>query len=407
MDMFFDHSDRMREDLGEYPTYLYDNNVFNDVKYLYSRDVIFKRVYPMTEARETEGFVAGITPFDEYSNWMNNYKFGPNTVCPKGIVTQEAGTPVHITEEDKGIIYNNIYQNVVTLAKAYPDVTFYYFFPPYSAVWWQSKVTDGTIYKQIEAEEYIIEQILECENIKLFSFNNRTDITTDLNHYKDAIHYGVWINSLMLKWMYSDQYLLTKENYKDYVAQELAFYISYDYGVLATQTDYENDYYADALLRKEFSEVEPRNLLSELSEQFELKNAAILKDEFDNVLEMECVGSLQREWDSSVSVADYLINTEYVGGKVSVEDVDNYKYLVFYGKKNSDHGQPSVYIYDENGNVLTGFTANYSDIDGQWHQYMIDISKITGDVMIIFNGGYIDNTGRAESSYTFGSMILY
>ena len=33
--------DAMRQDMGEYPTYLYDRNLLNDVKYLYNRDVVF------------------------------------------------------------------------------------------------------------------------------------------------------------------------------------------------------------------------------------------------------------------------------------------------------------------------------------------------------------------------------
>ena len=31
MSMFFDNKDRMREDLGKYPTYLYDYNILNDL----------------------------------------------------------------------------------------------------------------------------------------------------------------------------------------------------------------------------------------------------------------------------------------------------------------------------------------------------------------------------------------
>lgn len=36
----------------------------------------------------------------------------------------------------------------------------------------------------------------------MHSFHNRTDMTTDLNHYKDGPHYGEWVNSLILKWMH-------------------------------------------------------------------------------------------------------------------------------------------------------------------------------------------------------------
>ena len=47
MGMFFDDKERMREDLGDYPVYLYDDNAFNDIKYVNSGDVFFSHVYPM------------------------------------------------------------------------------------------------------------------------------------------------------------------------------------------------------------------------------------------------------------------------------------------------------------------------------------------------------------------------
>ncbi|MFR4763044.1 MAG: hypothetical protein ACLT9V_00610, partial [Anaerococcus obesiensis] len=40
----FDDKDLMRTDLGEYPTYLYDSNPVNDVRYLFNKDVVFGRM---------------------------------------------------------------------------------------------------------------------------------------------------------------------------------------------------------------------------------------------------------------------------------------------------------------------------------------------------------------------------
>ena len=250
MTVFIRDKDAMRFDLGHYPTYLYDKNLFNDVKYIFNRDVLFKRVYPMVLDNDNEGFEPGITSFDDYSNWMANYTFGINTVCPDGVVVQDAGAPVHLKDAERDMVLENIQQNVTSLAEQYPEVTFYYFFTPYSALWWQALVNTGTIYKQIEAEELVIEEILKHDNIKLYSFNNLTDITTDLNNYKDIMHYGSWINSLMLQYMYDGKCLLTYDNYEEYLEDELSFYTSFDYGQLNDQVDYEDDYLAETLLNE-------------------------------------------------------------------------------------------------------------------------------------------------------------
>ena len=260
-DKLLDDKDNMC-DLGTYPTYLYDYNPFNDVFYLFNKDVIFSRAYAMTMATKIEGFEPGITPFDLYSRWQEVYTFGVNTVAPNGVSAQLAKDEIHLTEEEKQTIYGNITQNVTSLADEYPDVNFYYFFPPYSAVWWADYVNNGTIYKWIEAEEYAIELILEHENIKLFSFNNRTDITTNLNNYKDATHYGEWVNSFMLRAMHDGEYLLTPNNYKEYLQKELSFYTTFDYNSLNDQEDYESDYYAGVLLNEEITGIKPIQLLN-------------------------------------------------------------------------------------------------------------------------------------------------
>jgi hypothetical protein len=38
---------------------------------------------------------------------------------------------------------------------------------------------------------------------------------------------------------------------------------------------------------------------------------------------------------------------------------------------------------------------------------MIDVSDLSGKVTIIFNGGYVDNTGSNDSTYTFSDIKLF
>ncbi|MCR5421893.1 MAG: hypothetical protein K6E98_12920 [Lachnospiraceae bacterium] len=99
---FIEEKDAMRFDLGEYPTYLYNENPLDDVKYVFNRDIIFKTVYGMVTANNEEGFTPGITSFDSYSNWMERFTFGVNAVFPEGItVTKHSIEQVDISEEEK------------------------------------------------------------------------------------------------------------------------------------------------------------------------------------------------------------------------------------------------------------------------------------------------------------------
>nr|MCR5591703.1 hypothetical protein [Lachnospiraceae bacterium] len=114
--------DLMREDLGVYPDYLYDDDPFNDVKYVFNRDVVFSRVFPMMKENDAEGFRGGVMPFDEYSSFSD--KYGKDAVLPEGYEVSESALQRVFDEDDREKVIGNVTQNVTDLADAYPDVEF-------------------------------------------------------------------------------------------------------------------------------------------------------------------------------------------------------------------------------------------------------------------------------------------
>ncbi len=367
MTQFFNHSYVMRNDLGTYPTYLYDNNIFNDVNYLFNRDVFWGRVYQMELEKDKPNFQPGITAFDDYSNWQDGCAFGKNTVCSYEIPPVDQVEEIHLVESEKEIIKINIEKNITALADQYPDVTFYYFFTPYSIEWWRRVVNEGNLPRQTEAEQYIIELMLGHPNIKLYSFNNRTDITTDLNHYKDSLHYGEWINSLILKWLHEEEYLLTKDNYIDYLEKEYDFYGNFNYESINEQEDYVCDCLAAALLQSELSGVEPVAF-------------------------------------STLNTANNIENGEI---ELSLPDMENHKYLVFLGKKVEENGSPAVIVYNKDNDRVAEWTW-YDESDGsQWHTYAVDISNVEKGVTIILKSSSDDNINGKKVNYSFSDIRLY
>lgn len=363
---FLTTKDYINYDLGEFPTYLYDSNPFNDVEYLFNKDIILNRVYQMQKNSKTSGFIPGIESFDSYSSWQEMVTCGIDSVCPE-IERISAINEICLSENDRKNILDNITMNVTSVADKYPDVEFYYFFPPYSAVRYLTFVNDGALKKQLDAEQYIIELILEHNNIHLFSFNNRTDITTDLNNYKDNAHYAEWINSLILKWMHDGNYQLTKDNYLDYLAEERAFYTSFDYESLNGQIDYESDYYAAALLNEEFSGAVPIDLLN--SEE----------------VEIDCSNGIQ-----------FLL-----------DEIGAHRYLTFYGQGTPSGSEPSVFVYDADGETLAQLTVDSELLDDEKHQFVINLPKFDGAVTIEINNGDIESLESTECPYIFSELMLY
>lgn len=253
MGYLFTDKDWMRDDLGTYPEYLYDDNPFNDVNYIFNQDVIFDRAYKMVLDSRSPDHKPGILPFDDYSSWQSQAVMGIKKVCPEGLETKKNPSEVHITDEERMMIKENIRQNITDLAADHPDVDFYCFFTPYSMVWWNEINNEGSIYRYVEAEKCAIEQMLQYENIKLFSYNTRIDITSDLNNYKDPTHFGSWINTLILYWMHEGEGRIRQDNYEEYINEELRVHLDYDYASLNGQEDAEDDMaYGKIVLDREF-----------------------------------------------------------------------------------------------------------------------------------------------------------
>lgn len=404
---FFDTFDQMCWNLGKYPTYLYDDNPFNDVNYLFNKDVIFSRAYAMTQENDADNFHAGITLFNVYSEWQSRFPFGINIVASDGVSYNGAGEAVHLSDDEKEIIYENITRNVTSLADRYPDVEFYYFFTPYSILWYKELVENGKIYRQIEAEQYIIELILSHENIKLFSFNGIEDMITDINNYKDNRHYGAWVNSYMLKCMHDNKYRLTADNYKSYLEHEFNFVVNYDYNSLNGQTDYENDYYAAALMNRNIWNVEPIDVLEECADFMELSDAGTVSGQYEGSDGIKCIGNLDRDFEDDGDIADYIRNEKYVGAKILIDSIGKHNYLTFYGKRVSGNAQPTVLVFDSDNDRAGKLSESYRDLDNEWHQYVIDLSGVESDITVYFNGGSVDNTGSPESEYIFSNIVLY
>lgn len=213
----------------EQPTYLFDDEISNDVSYIFNKDILinftFQIIVDTLRGKSSDNF-------DEYANWMSNASFGKAAVDKTYDRSAAVSQEVSLTEDYSKNLSENVQQNVIELAKDNPQIEFYYFFPPYSIYWWDSLSQSKTLNQQIQAFEKASEMILEYDNIHLFSFFENYELICDLDNYKDTLHYGEWVNSQILEWMYDGDYQLTKENCKDYWKMIREFYEEYDYDEL-------------------------------------------------------------------------------------------------------------------------------------------------------------------------------
>lgn len=216
--------DKMSYDSELYPTYLYDNDYFNDVNYLFNKLIIFESLDILIKDIKKEKS----TTFDEYSSWNDNFIYSKEQVDLR-YTRLDKSSEYNISNEDYENIKGNILINVVKLASEHPNIQFYYYFPPYSIYYWDKQNQVGNMKRQLDIIEYATELILEQPNIHLYSFIDEYDIVTNLNNYKDYEHHSGEINSLILQKMKNGEDLLSKNNYKDYFKNVRNYYYTHNY----------------------------------------------------------------------------------------------------------------------------------------------------------------------------------
>lgn len=213
-----------------YPRYLYDDCLWNDVKYVLNKSILFEDVLPVfrytAQGNKT-------TDFDTYCNWAKDAVFSKETTDGNYTFPEKGtGDFYEITEAHYSTITKNIFQNATKLVEENPEIDFYFYFPPCNIYFWNNHYQAGTILVQLDAEKYVIEMLLQYKNVHLFSFFTEYDLICNLDEYIDTMHYSENVHSQILKWIADGTHELTLDNYESYCLEERNFYLNFDYDSL-------------------------------------------------------------------------------------------------------------------------------------------------------------------------------
>lgn len=214
-----------RSDLYDYADYLTNDNPFDDAPYVLNKEVMGRAgqvLLHTLRGQET-------TNFDEYANWMNQNCFGAEYVYTSYNHRISEEPERVMTDEERETIHYNLQQNIVAIANEHPETTFYLFFPPYSIAYWDKVCNDNELEWHLEMEKIAMEEVLQCPNIRLYSFSMDENWILNFDNYCDLEHYAEWINYGILKKMAADESRITKENYLDHIAAEREFFSDFDY----------------------------------------------------------------------------------------------------------------------------------------------------------------------------------
>ncbi|MCR5670262.1 MAG: SGNH/GDSL hydrolase family protein [Butyrivibrio sp.] len=189
------------------PMYLYDHDPFNDVKYLFNKDVIFEKI-PYEVANS---FMGDYNENLSY-NWAKWKEFGPHMAL--GLYYR----PINVEPmKEETAFQEELEKNIALLTaqvEAHPDTQFMFFYPAYSMLWWDGIVRYGERDAYIYCEKAMTKALLQYDNVRIFCFQNEREVTTNLDYYMDSIHFSPEINRRMLDHMIAGEYEMTADNYE-------------------------------------------------------------------------------------------------------------------------------------------------------------------------------------------------
>lgn len=192
---------------AEMPTYLYDDNLFNDVQYWFNQSVLLKYI---PKCLKTLG-QTDPGQRDAMYSWGADFAYGADAVLRGAqFVTEEvAQAPLeeHPALSQQSML--NIEHNFIPYVEAHPDTQFVFFFPPYSLMQWYTFYTRGQLHYNLMQKQAACERLIAYDNVRIYDFQANLDWILNLDHYVDHEHYGAHINEAMVSLIAQDQYRIT------------------------------------------------------------------------------------------------------------------------------------------------------------------------------------------------------
>jgi len=178
---------------GEFPGYLYDDRLWNDYPYWFS-------ITPYAEL--AKGAAKKLTgrrgaDLETLDNWDHWVKFDKRLVMADYKEAQQKEAHFGLNEDPLADVQRSFDTYALALVKAYPQVQFDFYYPPYSllrhAVWRQ---TNPVRYdNQLTMRRWMFERLDAEPNAAVFDFQAESRWTFDLDQYKDLSHHRGSINT--------------------------------------------------------------------------------------------------------------------------------------------------------------------------------------------------------------------
>ncbi|MBR5533309.1 MAG: hypothetical protein IKU62_00465 [Ruminiclostridium sp.] len=212
------------------PTYLFDQNPFNDVTYLLNKEMFF---WDLTEVLERawEG--------NHRDEATGGYTWGEDQVWSKETAisvyrTMEEPVWTEVSDDAFLAAAEENLENILRRVDENPEVTFTFYLAPYSILFWHMTTESGELEATLTMHQRVLESLTSRSNTRVFYFMDNTRRITDLSQYCDYVHYSPAVCEELLEEMVLGEPLDSQE-----IDQRLdafrTFLQQYDYDAILSQ----------------------------------------------------------------------------------------------------------------------------------------------------------------------------
>ncbi len=183
------------------PMYLYDKNPWNDVKYLWNKDVLTGAMVDVVKSnlgtREKDRLRTNSNLMWAWDLGNGKREYGLDIVQEN-----ESDHPLDLTPFAQASLEHltkNFRVNVLAPMKQNPDTDFVIFLPPYSILFWKYAEDTECLEKMIRFKALMVEELAALPNVRIADFQTEEEVIADFANYKDSSHFSPEISRWILE----------------------------------------------------------------------------------------------------------------------------------------------------------------------------------------------------------------
>lgn len=217
LDTFTMYSEKAIIRQDAFPMFLYDESLLNDIKYLLSYFSLKLTYY--SYAGNVQGRQAFRFDRDTAYNWTDQYTFSRQLALKSYRQRYEGMNSLRMKAPELKVLIRNFDTHILPAFKQSPETEFIVFYPPYSYLFWLNEVhqRDLGLEKLAAFKRHVHESLQGMDNVRVYDFQSESDITFDLDNYRDAWHYHNRVSKLVMEAIGDDRNRVTSNTIEQYI----------------------------------------------------------------------------------------------------------------------------------------------------------------------------------------------